>query len=144
MRDALRIRVDLRRAETVMDALRSTADAAAPYKTELAKAGFAEDFTERMRTLADALKAAIDERARERSFRAGANTGKWEAVAEGRALLRLINAMVVFPLSKDPVILGQWNSLLRQERVRVPEKEVVGTVETPDTPETPEVIADAA
>jgi len=142
LRASLQVRLGLRRPSAVIEALRGMADVAAPYKDALLKAGFAEDFSQRMHAFADLLKGAIDARAQELGKRAGASVGLVHEAERGRQLVRLIDAMVSPRLEATPIMLGEWKSLLKQGRVRPP-VDVVQPV-APSAPATPSTPAPAS
>ncbi len=117
-RRAMSVPHRLFRPEEVVAALHAMAVSAEPHKAEFIAGGFATDFIERMHFAADALKAAVDARSREFGRRAAASGGAFRLAQRGRALVRLIDAMVAPRLQGNPELISEWRSLLRQGRMR--------------------------
>lgn len=139
VRNALKVPTRTR-PRAIVDTLRGMADAAEPYTTALAAAGFAPDFVKRMQTVADSIKSVLDARARETALRTGATAGKRASIRTARSLVRLLDAHVA-PRLDDPALHAEWKSLLRQG-IRYPRAtEPTDTTPTGDgtTSGTPEV-----
>lgn len=100
---------------TVASAL-GLADAADSRKAAFVSAGFAEDFTDRLRTAARALKASIDDRAKDRGRRSASTAGVRHELRVGRAAIRMLDAIVSPALESTPSLLAEWRTLKRQLR----------------------------
>ena len=115
------------------------------HKAKFVEAGFAEDFLEKMRATADALSAALLEKAAHISRRAGATSGLVLEFGRSREMVRMLDDMVS-PLLEGTKRLAAWRSVSRFTRVKREETEVqeespVATGSTP-VPSTPAATAD--
>ncbi len=133
-RRALAVPKKLFRPEHVISALHAMAKASEPLKDEFTANGFAEDFIERMHGAADAIRTAVDARSREYGRRAAAANGSVRLAQRGRAMVRLIDAMVGPRLKENSELFAEWKSLLRQGKVRVATEDTTGDAETPNEP----------
>lgn len=115
------------------------------HKAKFVEAGFAEDFLEKMRATADALSAALQEKAAHLSRRAGATSGLVLEFGRSREMVRMLDDMVS-PLLEGTKRLAAWRSVSRFTRTKREEAEAqeegpVAKGSTP-VPSTPAATAD--
>lgn len=99
--------------ERLAQAARALADAAAPYSAAFTEAQFPSDFLEQLRAVASAITRSIDERSVKRGQGAGATQGVKAALADGRAALAALAAVVKRHLRDDESLLAEWRSACR-------------------------------
>lgn len=92
------------------------ADAADSQKGAFVAGGFSADFAEQLRSVARALKATIDDRAKDIGRRNASTTGVKEEISKGRAIIALLDAMVAPVLEATPALLTEWRTLKKQVR----------------------------
>ncbi|MBK8246708.1 MAG: hypothetical protein IPK85_04845 [Gemmatimonadetes bacterium] len=89
------------------------AGAATEYRDAFVTSGLQEDFATRITTVAAELRAAISSQAVEVSKRASATAALRRAYAQGRDLVRVLDAMVAPRLEDQPQRLAEWTTLAR-------------------------------
>jgi hypothetical protein len=106
-------------------------------KAEFVKAGFGEDFLERIRGAIVALRNALEEQADSNARRTAATAGMMEAYGQGRQMLRLLNTMVA-PILEGADRKAHWKRVSRVTRSSKPEEaDVVAGENTNGTGSTP-------
>ena len=116
---------------------RGMATAAAPHVAALVAGGFPADAVTQLGAAADALEAALTDRANAKVGRVTATRGIAEEIKDGREALAMLHAVVSRQLTSNPTLLAGWNSARR-----VTSKPGVargGSVSTPVTQVTPVV-----
>jgi hypothetical protein len=103
-------------AEGMVAAALGMADAAETRKATFVAGGFAEDFTERLRTAARELQASIDTRAKDRGRRSASTAGVRHELRVGRSAVRMLDTIVSPALEPSPSSLAEWRALKRQVR----------------------------
>ncbi|MEO7963263.1 MAG: hypothetical protein ABIT38_05065 [Gemmatimonadaceae bacterium] len=134
-RGAMSVPAKLFRPEHVISALHGMAATAEAHKAAFTAGGFIEDFIDRMHGAADSIKSAVDARSRDYGRSAAASGGSVRLAQRGRAMVRLIDAMVGPRLQGNPELFAEWRSLLRQGQVR--ETAESASTETPNEPSVP-------
>jgi hypothetical protein len=102
-------------------------------KAEFVKAGFGEDFLERIRGAIVALRHTLDEQADFNARRTAATAGMLDAHVRGRQMLRLLNTMVA-PILEGADRKAHWKRVSRVTRSSKPEEEGANTGGTGSTP----------
>ena len=91
-------------------AARAMATAALPHADVLTKGGFPADVVQQLGAAADALSAAITDRAETLVRRVVATAGIRKEAARGRAAVHMLDAVVSKPLASHPALLAGWRS----------------------------------
>ncbi len=94
-------------------AAHAMADAATPHTAVMVEAGLPAEFIEQLRRAADALSGSYDERRASQTASMGATRGLMEAERRGRAILRILDALVVPVLGHDESLITAWRSARR-------------------------------
>jgi hypothetical protein len=93
------------------------AEATAPYRAELVKAGLREDFVEALTAAADAMVQSVTDRAQSRGRVSGATRGLRTSLSSGRKLVAVLDALVARTLADDPALLANWKRVKRVRRM---------------------------
>lgn len=126
---------DARDYQRVIAAALAMAAQAEEHKDQFVKAGFGEDFVEKMRKVAEELRVGVDTRAANLGRRTAATAGLLLEMARGRDLIRLLDAMVAPELAGVEDKMAQWRSLTRFVRVgQVSDEETPAPTPAPVTP----------
>lgn len=136
---------DLKGARLVQ-AARGMAKAAEAHLPNLEAGHFPADVVTQLVTAADAVQANLDRRKSVNIETVGATADIRTALAEGRAIVRTIGAVVKRAAHKNPGLLAEWRSAQRvkiKPGVVAREVAVVGSI-TPATPQVQEVKTAAA
>jgi hypothetical protein len=86
------------------------ADAAAPHAATFTDNGLSETFVDELRAAANAVSESIVDRGHFQGRRSGATAGLAEAEKRGRAVLRVLNAIVLGQIGDDAQLRREWMS----------------------------------
>lgn len=131
------------RAESLAAAADSMADAAAKYEKVLIANGLPATFIADLRAAGAALRASVDGRGDHQRRRSGATVGLLLSERRGRAMLKVLDGIVLARVGVGTLIAGEWTAARRIQRVTVlsakddPEA-------TPPAPPTPVVTGTSA
>lgn len=100
-------------AEKLAAAAYGMAETAKPLASVFIAAGLPADFIEQLDAAADAMTAAIDDRAQNRSAQRGATTGLKASLSAGRKIVHVLDSFVQSALKDDPSLLSAWNGAKR-------------------------------
>lgn len=104
-------------------------------------AGLPVDFVSRLRDTANAMVAAIDDRARSRGARQSATEQIAVQVISARKTLRALDCLVQIALQNDPELLGKWKVEIKPTAKLGRTRVAAGTPGTPATPATQPPVA---
>lgn len=110
---ALRVPSYRLKGMAMVAAAHAMADAATPHTAIMVEAGLPTEFIEQLRRAADALSGSYDDRRGSQTASMGATQGLKEAERRGRAVLRILDALVVPVLGHDESLLTAWRSARR-------------------------------
>jgi hypothetical protein len=136
-------------ARLVMSA-EGMAAAAIPFADILIAGGMAPNFIDGLKTAAQDLSDAMDERVTVRAETGGATKSLVTMNAAARRTIHVLDALVKKDLKTKPELLNQWNMIRRPRKVTVQPAATPATPATPPTPaaaaatQPPEVIKAAA
>jgi hypothetical protein len=118
------------------------AEAAAPYAQLFMSAGCTADFIDELTRAADAMVEADNERSQWNGQRRGATKGLRTALAAGRRIVDVLNALAKRALKDDPALLENWHAVRQVRRVteRSVRNAVPAVVEVPQVEMTPLLI----
>lgn len=115
--------------EGIVTAALAMAARAREHRPLFVDAGFHPEFIERMTQAATELKALLDAKEVEFGHRSAATDAMLHELAQGRKLVRLLDAMMRPQLKKTPGALAEWKTIARF--VRVAPEEVAEPEEVP-------------
>jgi hypothetical protein len=115
--EALRLPRGRPTAHRLAAAAHGMAEAATPYAELFIAAGLAADFLGQLHGAADALLAALDQRARSQGRRRGATAGLRATLSAGRTLVHVLDAFVQTALVDEPALLAGWEASQRVQRL---------------------------
>jgi hypothetical protein len=117
------------------------AAAATPHADVFIAAGLPGEFAANLTGAAEAMMAAIDDRATSRGKRTGATKGIRTRLTAGRQVVHILDAFVKTALKNDPALLANWNVVKRVRRTNSRSATATGsvTVTTP-APVTPTAV----
>jgi hypothetical protein len=127
--------------EGLVNASITLAGLAEQHKEAFTAAGFAADFADKLRELANRARTVTGEKDTQYGRRAAATAGIEDEVRRGRDILRLLDAMVLPSLEVAPDSLAEWRTLVRF--VHLSEVPVTPAPKSPEAPvpSTPEAHA---
>jgi hypothetical protein len=94
-------------------AARAMATAATPHLDELVSAGFPADTITQLESAADAMSAAMAERASTHVRGVGATKGIQEQIRRGREAVKVLSAVIGKQVAGDAVVLSGWRAASR-------------------------------
>jgi hypothetical protein len=97
----------------LVSAARAMATAALPHADVLTKGGFPADAVQQLGTAADALSAAITDRAATKVQGVVATAGIRKETLRGREAVHMLDAVVSKPLASNPELQAGWRSAKR-------------------------------
>lgn len=100
-------------AERLAQLAYGMAKAAEPHASSFVALGLSQDFVQRVIDAADAMLAALTERAKSRGRRGGATRGIKTQLSAGRKIVHILDAFVSTELKNDPVLLREWDLVKR-------------------------------
>jgi hypothetical protein len=103
--------------ERLHAAAHGMAVATAPHRAEFVKAGLSADFVEALTDAADAMVQSVSDRSQSRGKVSGATKGLRTALASGRRLVAVLDALMARTLVDDPALLASWKSVKRVRRI---------------------------
>jgi hypothetical protein len=97
----------------LVSAARAMATAALPHADVLTKGGFPPDVVQQLGAAADALSAAIADRADTKVRRVVATAGIKQEASRGREAVRMLDAVVTKPLASNAELQAGWRTAKR-------------------------------
>lgn len=94
-------------------AARAMATAAAPHVNAMVAGGFAADAVDSLAAAADAVEAAVLERANAKVRRVGATKGVEQQLLAGREAVTMLHAVIRSQHASDPIFLAAWDAARR-------------------------------
>jgi hypothetical protein len=107
------------------------ARAATPYADMFTKAGLPTDFVAQLVSVADAIRASVDERSLSDNLRNGATEGLKSKLAAGRKIVHVLDAFVRTALKRDPAVLASWKAVAHVRKAAVRPAPTVVPAPTP-------------
>ncbi len=104
------------RGRELATAGRTLAASARDHMDALTRGGFTADVVDQMAATADALDAAISERANTKVARVGATGGIKAELASGRAAVRMLDAVITQQFAENWSLLASWRGARRVVR----------------------------
>jgi hypothetical protein len=102
-----------RKSHDVVRAARAMAEAAVPHAAVLIRGGFPADTIAQLTAAADAVSAAVAERANTKVNRTAATKGIAEAILDGREAVAMLHALISKQFARDPALLAGWHTARR-------------------------------
>jgi hypothetical protein len=106
---------------TLLSAARAMAEAAEKQKDVFVRHALADDFIEKLRAGADALEDASTKKTVSARIRTMATAAVKDQVRRGRKAVRLLDAILLPKLAKDPKLLAAWEGARRVHLSSTPE-----------------------
>ena len=117
-------------AARLIAAAEDMAEQGAKYESVFIECGLKPDFAKSLVAAADAVKASVDERNKNRGRQVGGTAGLESEQKQGRAALRLLDACIVPILDQNDPLLAEWRSVRH-----IPHKPGVTAGSSPKVPE---------
>jgi hypothetical protein len=102
-----------RETKDVVQAARAMAEAAVPHTAALVRGGFPADTIAQLTAAADAVSAAVTERANTKVNRTNTTKGIEEAILDGREAVGMLHAVISKKFAGDPALLAGWHTARR-------------------------------
>jgi hypothetical protein len=118
-------------AEKLALAAYGMARAATPYADMFTKAGLPTDFVAQLVSVADAIRASVDERSLRDNLRNGATEGLKSKLSSGRKIVHVLDAFVRTALKRDPAVLASWKAVAHVRKAAVRPAPTVVPAPTP-------------